>query len=289
MARMWKEKYNLVVMPYESSYCAKLKPDCVLVYGDCLTTLQGALDSIYSKLPLGHIEAGLRSHDFRMFEERCRRAVDQMSDFLFCPFWQAQANLRVEDVLGTPFLVGDVMYDLFLSEKDQLSESEDAGEYDVLTLHRAENVDDAFTLQNLLFLVQYVSADGYMPSRSMQIDYLQQRDWFSRSGVLDSEIPVRWVLHHRVTDMIESGRIEIPGCFEFHDPMDHVSMLNLINNARFVFTDSGGLYKEALWLGKKVFMLRVRHEYEGCRAEDFGDGNAAEKIVKILEEQTEGG
>ena len=134
----------------------KEKPDVVLVYGDTNTTLAGALVAAKLKIPLAHIEAGIRMEPKTMPEEINRVLTDRISDYLFCPSELAVQNLKKEGIAKAVHFVGDVMYDLFLKMKplfkyDLLAKYNlEENEYIITTIHRDYNVDDPVKLEKIL-------------------------------------------------------------------------------------------------------------------------------------------
>ncbi|MEX0599957.1 MAG: UDP-N-acetylglucosamine 2-epimerase (non-hydrolyzing) [Rhodothermales bacterium] len=216
-------------------------PDWVMVYGDTNSTLAGALVASKLHLPLAHVEAGLRSFNRRMPEEINRIVTDRLSSLLFCPTRSSVENLRAEGVTEGVHLTGDVMLDatrLFgdLAERRSsagapagASAGPAAGEYYAATVHRAENTDD--------------------PNRLAGI--------FEGFGRLD--LPVVLPLHPRTRSRLAD--IHLPGNVEVVEPLGYLDMLELVRHARAVLTDSGGLQKEALWLGVPCVTLRDETEW----------------------------
>ena len=135
----------------------KEKPDIVLVYGDTNSTLAGALAAVKLHLPVGHVEAGLRSFNRKMPEEINRVLTDHMSSYLFCPTDVAVNNLKKEGITENTFKVGDVMYDSFLFNRHLAEKKSDilkrlnlvSGSYCLVTVHRQENTDNAKRLENI--------------------------------------------------------------------------------------------------------------------------------------------
>ena len=135
----------------------KEKPDFVLVYGDTNSTLAGALVAVKLHLPVGHVEAGLRSFDRSMPEEINRTLTDHSSDLLFAPTSTAVENLRKEGIIRGVHLTGDVMYDVLSHSIEIAQRSGLLGEFDLrpneyvlTTIHRPSNTDDATNLSNIL-------------------------------------------------------------------------------------------------------------------------------------------
>ena len=212
-------------------------PDYVLVYGDTNSTIAGALVASKLHIPLAHVEAGLRSFRRTMPEEINRVVTDRLSSLLFCPTQTSVDNLHDEGISDGVHLTGDVMLDatlLFagLAEKRPPSEALrelSRGSYFLATIHRAENAD--------------------VPSRLEGI--------FTGLGRIGTTVIVP--LHPRTRERIEG--IEVPDNVRIIEPVGYLSMLSLIKRARGVLTDSGGLQKEAVWLGVPCVTLRDETEW----------------------------
>lgn len=271
------------------------KPDVVLVYGDTNSTLAGALAAVKLHIPVAHVEAGLRSFNMRMPEEVNRVLTDRISRWLFCPTETAVKNLEREGILPAGEVavsnVGDVMYDaaLFYSTISKPSEAIasliaalDADFY-LATVHRAENTDDLERLSNIMGALDTIS----------------------------ETTPVVLPLHPRTRKLL--GGQHLPH-IRLIEPVGYFDMLALISKCKGVFTDSGGVQKEAYFFQKPCITLRDETEWVelvqyGCntlvgadpdkiiRAEKslgignrdgssnnlYGQGDASDKIVKMLE------
>src|SRR3954468_10464476 len=139
-----------------------IAPDMVLVYGDTNSTLAGALAAAQRRIPVAHVEAGMRSFDRAMPEELNRALTDHASDLLLCSTETAVANLERESVHGTVALVGDAMADVTLAFAPVAEERSRAladhglepGSYLLATAHRAGNVDDPARLLKLVELLE---------------------------------------------------------------------------------------------------------------------------------------
>ena len=212
------------------------KPDCVLVYGDTNSTLAGALAAAKVHIPVAHVEAGLRSFNRAMPEEINRIVTDRISDMLFAPTQTAVDHLTREGLAGITFLAGDVMYDSVLFYKARIME--DPGKYRtpgipahylLATIHRAENTDNPANLRNIF-------------------------QAFSRLGQ-EIILPV----HPRTRKILQSSTL--PGNVHMVDPVGYLQMMKLTMDASMVLTDSGGLQKEAYFLGKQCITLRTETEW----------------------------
>jgi UDP-GlcNAc3NAcA epimerase len=270
------------------------RPDGVVVYGDTNSTLAGALAAAKTAYPgggrpwLAHVEAGLRSFNRAMAEERNRVATDHLADLLLAPTMAAMGHLEREGLAERAELVGDVMVDAFCWGADRAGlhlppEAVDNPGYLLLTLHRAENVDDPARLAGLLAL-------------------------------LPDDRPVIWPMHPRTRQALGTGGSLLSGRTTLLPPVGYLAMLALERGAAVIATDSGGVQKEAYLAGVPCVTLRAETEWvetveagwnklagddpDALRAaladaafmdrsrprpDLFGDGRAAGRIVGALE------
>jgi UDP-N-acetylglucosamine 2-epimerase len=253
------------------------QPDWVIVMGDTNSTLAGALAA--GERPIAHVEAGLRSFDLSMPEERNRIEVDRRSALLLTPDERASKQLESEGVQGRNVVVGDVMADatrLFTPLAAKHGPAVD-GAYSVLTLHREANTQ---------------------PERLGRIV-----DALNESGT-------RFVfpVHPRTRLAMSELGLTLADTVEQIEPLGYLAMLALVGNAERVVTDSGGLQKEAYWLHVPCVTIRPSTEWVdtvavGANAltepealadaiaaarfpddapELYGDGHAAERIASAL-------
>ena len=220
------------------------RPDAVLVVGDVDSTLACALVAAKLRIPLAHVEAGLRSGDRAMPEEINRVVTDAVSDLLFCTEQAAVDNLAREGIdAGRVFLVGNVMVDTLLDRHERAGASrilETLGltkrGYAVLTLHRPSNVDDRAVLAGILDAIEEIQA----------------------------ELPVVAPLHPRLrTALTRSGldrRLASMDRFMPIDPLGYLDFLKLTSGAQAVLTDSGGLQEETTILRIPCLTLRENTE-----------------------------
>ncbi len=287
-------------------------PDMVLVYGDTNSTLGGALAAAKLKIPVVHIEAGLRSFNKHMPEEINRILTDHASTFLICPTETAIKNLVTEgfsNIINNgkviPFKnfymdkqakdikidsnnpsvinTGDVMYDALLysmkiaEEKSVILDSLDLKDKDyyLLTLHRAENTDNREKLEEIIKFVNSISENR----------------------------TVLFPMHPRTTKIYKDIKIRFDKNIRIIEPLGYFDILQLLNNSKLVMTDSGGMQKEAYWL--KIPCITLRDETEWVETVQsgwnvlyknyngnynisdvnrtcYGDGKAAERIVKFI-------
>lgn len=210
--------------------------DYVLVYGDTTSTLSGSLFAKEMGYALVHIEAGLRSYDMRMPEERNRIVCDHLSDVLFAPNQSAVENLQKEGIKGEVVLSGDVMeegFEVFLPLACKPSEVEIPSEFIFCTLHRQSNVDDE---QRLEFLLNGL-------------------------GEVSGQTPIVLALHPRTKRRIEEFALTLPKNLIILPPQGYLQTLWLISHSQMVFSDSGGVQKEAGFGGKKCLVLREVSEW----------------------------
>jgi UDP-N-acetylglucosamine 2-epimerase len=208
------------------------RPDWVLVYGDTNSTLAGA--EAAAAVPVAHVEAGLRSGDLSMPEERNRIAVDRLAALLLCPDERSRATLLSEGVAGVIEVVGDVMADAcfrfapIARERSRILEllGLEPRAYLVATIHREANV---------------------RPERLARIV-----DGLGRTGE-DVVFPA----HPRTRSRLEA----VPANVRVVEPLGYLDMAALCSQARVVVTDSGGLQKEAYWYGVPCVTTRPSTEW----------------------------
>ena len=270
------------------------EPDGVIVYGDTNSTLAGALAAAKvafaeGRRPwLAHVEAGLRSFNRGMAEERNRIVADHLADLLLAPTQNAIDQLQREGLAERAEMVGDVMVDAFCwgAERSGLHlppEAADRPGYLLLTLHRAENVDDPRRLAWLL-------------------------------AMLPPDRPVIWPVHPRAAAALSERGAAIPDNVTTLTPVGYLAMLALEQSAAAIATDSGGVQKEAYLAGVPCVTLRGETEWvetveagwnrlagddqqslrdalqdaafmdrQRLRPDLFGDGRTAGRIVAALE------
>lgn len=205
-----------------------LRPDCLCVFGDTNSSLGAALAAAKTGIPLVHIEAGCRSFDMAMPEETNRRLIDQIAGLLL-PVSQASVdNLAAECAPGYVHRVGDPLLDVFRESFFPFAGDREGG---LLTLHRAETVDDPARLDELL-------------------------DQLSMASELNS---LEWIfpVHPRTRRALPSDAVS---GVVFVDPLPYRDLLTVLSRSRLCVTDSGGLQKEALWA--KVPCITIRKSTE---------------------------
>lgn len=210
----------------------KEKSKITIVYGDTNSTLAGALASAKLGIPVAHVESGVRSYEKHMAEEINRVIVDRVSDLLFAPTKRAVENLRREGVTEGVYFSGDVMLDLFLSVRNRFNVRDEG--FILVTVHRAENTDNPERLKAIL--------EALVESRERIVFPMHPR---TRKRIV--EYGFEWFLNAKNVEVTE--------------PVGYLEFLNLMSRARIVATDSGGVQKEAYFMGKPCVTLRDSTEW----------------------------
>lgn len=277
--------------------CLESRPDMVVVVGDVNSTMACAITAVKLWIPVAHVEAGLRSFDRRMPEEINRIVTDAVSDLLLTASRDGDENLIREGVDPARIhFVGNVMIDTLLRHRARAAASDVLGRlgvpprgYALLTLHRPSNVDDRETLGGIVSALEAVQA----------------------------RLPIVFPVHPRTLKRLESFDLlarlaAMPGMI-LTEPLGYLDFLCLLDHARLVLTDSGGIQEETTILGVPCLTLRPNTERpvtvtqgtnqvigssperivaaslevlegrgkEGQRPE-LWDGHAAERIVRVL-------
>ncbi|NIB98416.1 UDP-N-acetylglucosamine 2-epimerase (non-hydrolyzing) [Halobacterium sp. R2-5] len=216
---------------------ADAEPDAVLVYGDTTSTLAGAFAAVTTNTPLVHVEAGLRSGDWRMSEERTRVLVDHLADLRFAPTRDAADTLAEEGVTRGVHRAGDVRGDAVAMARDLAPTDvpDVPEEYVLATVHRARTTDDEPTLRGVL------------------------------AGLADARPPVVLPIHPRTADRLRAfGRYDWAAeRVTLVEPTGYAAFLALLEDAAAVATDSGGIQREAAYLGTPCVTLRETTEWAG--------------------------
>ncbi len=266
----------------------KENPDLVVVYGDTNTTLAGAIVSAKLKIPVAHIEAGVRMEPKTMPEEINRVLTDRISSLLFASSELCVRNLNKENINDGVYFVGDTMYDLYLKMDKLFNADRLMSEYDlkknefvVVTVHRDYNTDD----------------DAIFGKIIKSLNELAER------------IKVIFPMHPRAKKRLDSLNLKTK--FQIIDPIGYLELQGLVKNSKYIITDSGGLQKESYFAGKRAVLLMPdtgwRELVESgwnllSSSEDlllncdkmeekinypknlYGDGSSAEKIVEKIKE-----
>ena len=281
-------------------------PSSVLIEGDTNSVLASALAAVKFNIPIAHLEAGLRSNDWKSFEEHNRRIVDCISDVLFAPTIESANNLKMERVHGDIHIVGNTVMDAVKLciqpnangncydnniQKDIKPNPNGSGDFVLVTLHRAENVDNRDFLKHVL------------------------------TALSNSKYNYIFPMHPRTSKRIHEFGLEnlITKQIKVIKPVGYFDFLRLLKLCRFVITDSGGVQEEITYpyINKHAIILRECTERPEsiqsghsilCKAEihqilaaikeiettekipitnsPYGSGNSAEKIMSILEKKS---
>lgn len=284
----WKPDVSLAVTEF-GKMVDKIVPlmegrDACIVYGDTTSTLAGAFAAFYTSTPLVHVEAGCRSFDLSMPEERNRIAADKMATLLCCPTRSTYRNLAEHYLDYKAIVTGDLMCDAAMSERFEVADADEVLErygvagtdYYLATIHRQGNTDDHERLTAIL------------------------------EALVALDLPVLLPAHHRLRMNANS---EMPSELLVTRPVPYADMLVLVSNAEAVITDSGGVQREAYLFGTPCVTVRPSTEWpetvmtgwnrlaepstlaeavacalpDGPRPPIFGDGHAAGRIVSAIE------
>ncbi len=276
----------------------RIDPSIVLVEGDTNTVLAAALAANKRDIPIGHVEAGLRSFDLRMPEEHNRRLTDHISEYLFAPTEHSKVNLVKENVWGKIFLTGNTAIDAveehlpIAEKKSKILNQIKFKTYAVATAHRAENVDNVAFLESFLEVFE------------------------------KSPLPIVYPMHPRTRKRLQENnmltKIEKMKNVLIFPPVGYLDFLVLMKNCRLIITDSGGIQEEATApnIRKPVLVIRLSTERQEAveagfakvvgtdknrilvamkeelgieeklpSTSPFGDGTAAKKIVEIIKKR----
>jgi UDP-N-acetylglucosamine 2-epimerase (non-hydrolysing) len=229
-----------VMMAFET-VCLDQTPDLVVVVGDVNSTMAATLVAAKLRVPVAHVEAGLRSFDRTMPEEINRIVTDRLADILLTPSSDADENLRAEGVAESRIhLVGNIMIDTLMRHLPMATLDRVAGRvaveahrYAVLTLHRPSNVDDPAAFRRIFDAVAEIAAT----------------------------LPVVFPVHPRTRERIRSfGFAPLPPNILVTEPLGYIDFLSLTSHAALILTDSGGLQEESTALGIPCLTLRENTE-----------------------------
>ncbi len=286
------------IISHMDKLLSKTIPRVMLVEGDTNTVLAAAIAANKNGIPVGHVEAGLRSFDLRMPEEHNRRLTDHLSSYLFAPTVTSQTNLKNEKVWGKIFVTGNTVIDAVIQHmpmaerKSNILENIRFNRFALATAHRAENVDDLEVLGDLV-------------------------DAFT-----ESPVPVIYSVHPRTRKRLLRHalypRIKNSKNVQVLPPLGYLDFLVLMKNCEFIITDSGGIQEEATApiIRKHVLVTRLSTErpeavtagfaevvgtkkdgilqaikttvsrhIEFPSESPFGDGTAADKTVRAIRQE----
>ncbi|MBD3230685.1 MAG: UDP-N-acetylglucosamine 2-epimerase (non-hydrolyzing) [Candidatus Lokiarchaeota archaeon] len=277
---------------------ADKKPAITLVQGDTNSALAGALAAVKLNLKIGHVEAGLRSYDYRMPEEHNRRMIDHISNYLFAPTTKSEQILKNENTWGEIFVTGNTVIDACLqhykyAEKEsKILKDIPFEKFVLVTAHRAENVDNKETLKNLVEIFVNLSVPIVFPIHPRTLNRLKRFDLLEYLNNSDKILLI--------------------------PPVGYLDLLKLMHNCEFIITDSGGIQEEATApsIHKFTFVIRKTSDRpESCEMgfsklvgtqkdkvineicdyidspnelpekSPYGDGNASNKIIEILKKE----
>lgn len=237
----------------------KEKPDYIIVYGDTRSTYAGAIVSLEQNIPLIHIEAGCRSGDDKMIEERIRKVVDRIAIIHFAP--SESCTERLENQMNTSvYNVGATQIDSMYKNVFPTKKPKDAGSYCVATIHRDFNVDDKENLTNIFEALE------------------------------ESGETIKLYLHPRTKKAIDKFKIKVSDNVKLLDPVGYKEMINSLAFSKKCITDSGGLQVEAFFL--RVPCVTLRNETEWVETVDTGwnklVGVNKQKIISAIKEKFRG-
>ena len=269
------------------------KPDTVIIQGDTNTVLAAGICSLKSNIPISHVESGLRSNDWRMSEEHNRITVDHISELLFAPTQNTKFNLKSEKVHGKIFVTGNTVidainiYSKISKKKSKLSLP--SSDFILLTLHRAENVDNKKILSSIIKGLINSNENIIFPIHPRTKKRLHEFDLYEK--------------------LLQNKNIHLLNSVGYFD------ILELMKNCNFIITDSGGLQEEATSpiIRKKVLVIRkttdrpeavesklaqiiglnsknisnsIKKTIENPKLDSkitpYGKGDASKKIIKVL-------
>jgi UDP-N-acetylglucosamine 2-epimerase (non-hydrolysing) len=235
------------IMEKIGSVINELRPSLVLIEGDTNSVLASALAALKSKIPLAHIESGLRSNDWKTVEEHNRKIVDHISDILFSPTDVSTRNLQKEHVHGDIYTVGNTVIDainLCLAKQsthsnngthangtfESLGINQQENDFILVTMHRSENVDDINILRQVLMALS------------------------------DSNLKYIFPMHPHTMKRIQKYGLtkHISKAIKIIDPLGYFDFLKLLRKCKFVITDSGGVQEEITspQVNKRALVLR---------------------------------
>ena len=229
------QQISKIILKLEEIF-SKSRPDLVIVPGDTTSAVAGAIAASKMKIKLVHLEAGARSNQFYMAEEVNRRIIDHCSDILFAPTKGCLENLKNELVFGESYFVGDTMYDLFLKfykKHDFASFKKKTKSNQILiTIHRAENIENKNNLKKISDIINNLNKKGFS---------------------------IIFPVHPHTERKIKEFGFDILA--KKMPPIGYIDLMKIMAESKLVMTDSGGLQKEAYWMGKPCVTFRENTEW----------------------------
>jgi UDP-N-acetylglucosamine 2-epimerase (non-hydrolysing) len=278
----------------------KEQPKVVLVEGDTNGVLASALAAVKLNIPVGHVEAGLRSFDLRMPEEHNRRLVDHMSKYLFAPTDTARKHLEKENVWGSIYVTGNTVIDAVIQhmplaeKKSKIMKQIRFRRFALVTAHRAESVDNPDVLKNFV------------------------------DAFVESPIPIVYPIHPRSRKRLRQQKmlrkLSHAENVQLLPPLGYFDFLVLMKNCELIITDSGGIQEEAtappirkpvlvtrrsterpeaveagfakvVGTEKQNILAAIKNTFNEKRrltkTSPFGDGSASKNIVNVLMRETQ--
>lgn len=247
-----------------SKILSREKPDTLIVQGDTNTVLAAGIASLKSNIPISHIEAGLRSYDWRMSEEHNRIVIDHISELLFAPTNLSKNILVSEKVHGKIFVTGNTAIDTinqFSSVSKKKSKlSVEIDDYVLLTLHRSENVDNKQILSSIIKGIIDSNKNFIFPVHPRTLKRLHDYNLYAK--------------------LIKSKNILML------DSVGYFEILELMKNCQFIVTDSGGIQEEATAssIRKKVVIVRKTTDRPEAVSSGFSEiaGTSYQGILKSI-------
>ena len=246
----------------------KIEPSIVLVEGDTNSVLAAALAANKRMIPIGHVEAGLRSFDLRMPEEHNRRLTDHISEYLFTPTERAKSNLLKENVWGKIYLTGNTAIDAVIQhlpiaeKKSTIMEKIPFETFALATAHRAENVDDLSVLESFMDVFSKSPISIVYPMHPRTKKRLQENKMFAQLEALKNVLIL--------------------------PPLGYLDFLILMKNCKLIITDSGGIQEEATApsIRKPVLVMRLSTERPEAVEAGFAKvvGTEGKNILAAMEE-----
>jgi UDP-N-acetylglucosamine 2-epimerase (non-hydrolysing) len=308
---------------FKDDFC----PSIVLIQGDTNSVLASALAALKSNIPIAHLEAGLRSNDWKSFEEQNRRIVDCVADILFAPTFESANNLNIEHVHGDIHVVGNTVMDaikLCLQSDDSGSNNNNIKNNNNNNnnnngISDTNNIDNNNNNKNLKYFNSKLNADDFALVTLHRAENVDNRDFLKHvlTALSNSRYNYIFPMHPRTSKRIYEFGLEtlITKQIKVIKPVGYFDFLRLLKMCRFVITDSGGVQEEITspYINKHAIVLRESTERPEsiqsghailCKAEKYqilttikrietaqtainkspyGLGNSAEKIVAILE------
>lgn len=271
------------------------KPDWILVYGDTNSTMAGALAGVKLRIPIAHVESGVRLGTLSNPEEANRIVTDHISQLLFTPTDLEKENLRKENLQNNVFVVGNIMYDSYLYYTNMPWDKHNAAIYN-------------FNNQHVLIPSKYY----YLTCHRQENTYNDEPLYQILNALNQLDFPTIYPVHPRNKD--RAKRLCGENCFNniiLTQPVGYIESIHLLKNCEKVITDSGGLQCEAFYAGKQCVTIfdrmiwpqtMVDNRNQQCAPlsdeilnklskkqkidssyQPFGDGHTAEKIIEIME------